>query len=893
MNREDKHIVPPKLAEWFFLWYCRNNLRESILGDLLERFEEDVQRFGTLRARLKYWSNVFRFINRYTLKNSSTQNLRSSQMAIYNQFLLSSFRHLLKHKKYALLNILGLVVGIAGFVIIEAYVRHERSYDQFFHDADLLYRTSADNFTKDGILESSESMGWVPQGEALKNEFPEIVAYTTVRKHFETTSIRFEDQVFGEDLVLAVDEGFLQLFNHPLVTGSASRLSEPNTVILSSSTAAKYFGSEEAVGKFIEVQSYWENEGPFEVVGVVEDVPSNTHLKFDVLISLASMRIRTDQDAWNCLCYYTYFKVDLQSDIVNLEEKVAAITPKYLGEESNLRFGITPVKDIHLKSSYTFEPEPPGDQDTVNFMEIIAFVILLIAWINYINLSTAKAVNRSREVGIRKVIGARKSQLFTQFLTESFILNLISVTIAFVVIQFILPMLGTKYGMSFGALFWDQSFLWIALVLVLVIGTLVAGIYPAVVMSSFPASQVLKSSKGASGVGNSLRKALVVFQYMASFSLITGTLVVNEQLKFMRNADMGIDVSQVLAIENPVFTASQSQTYGNRLQLFQDRLKQNSGVREVGFSYGIPGTDQTGIGSTYGARLEDMAEPKPMAVYVIQMDEGFIPALDVEIIAGRNFDKRLQSDTAAVILNETFIKNLGISDPGSLIDRKIRFGTRPDAREWLIAGIIKDFNRMALRNSIEPTVYIHSPVERPLGFGHQVVKIASTDLTSTVTAIENIWQEIFTETPFDYVFVDENVAQAYAQDDRQADLFLIFASLAIFIAGLGLVGLSSFIALQRSREIGIRKTLGASVQSILALLGMNFLRLFITGSLLCLPLTYWVLSGWLEGYAYRIEFPWWTIILSAILLVLITVLTIGRQTVQAALTNPVKVLRND
>ncbi len=795
-------------------------------------------------------------------------------------------RSLLKNRAFSLINIFGLAIGLAGFGLIYMYVDLELSYDKFHTDSHLLYRVTTDQVVEN-VVGTRDAESFAPEGKVLMDELPEITAYTTTQKLFGNFDLRIGEKLFTEKSVVAADTNFLRLFNYPIINGDMREpLKDPNTIILTTSIAKKYFGNEDPIGKIIHVYSGFNR--PFTVVATIADVPENTHYKFDMLISFESIRERWERDEWGGFNYYTYIKVTEGSDMKALKTKMWALSEKYLSDQATLYFTPQPVEDIHLYSNITFEPEVHGSMKTVYFLGVIALFIIVIAWVNYINLSTAKAMDRAREVGMRKVVGAKKVQLISQFMMESVLINFLSAIIAITIIQLTSPAFNDLIGKQVLQGAWLNTQLLVAMLGLTFVGSILSGVYPAMILSSFKPVAVLKGKLRTSLKGILLRKGLVIFQFCTSLALIAGTMIVYIQIEYMRNRDLGIDTEQVLVVTEPSFGSADS-LEERKLITFQNRVRQIASVAHVGSASSVPGSNSSDISSfSGGLRLDGEAESDRATFYAVYTDEKYADALGIKLLAGRNFIKSMALDTASAIINETVMERLGFNSPEDAVNHYVQLGSSDEAQRYTIIGVFRNFNRQTLKNSYEPTLFFYNESRSS---GYQTVKFQGNDVRHAVTEIENVWYNLFPNAPFEYIFLDDKFDIAYREDRRFGLTFSIFAVLAIIIACLGLFGLSSFIAVQKTKEIGVRKVLGASVSSILYLLSKDFIKLVLYGLLIGIPVVFLGMDQWLDNYAFRIDFPWWVFLAAGMMLLLITLFTVSFQTLKAALSNPSKALR--
>ena len=692
------------------------------------------------------------------------------------------FRSLLKNRVFSMINILGLAVGLAGFSLIWTYVSFELSYDKFHNDSHNIYRVTTDQIVEN-VIRTRDAMSFSPEGRALFDEYPEVINFTTTRKQFGNFTMRIGDQLFAEKMVLAVDTNFLDMFNYPIIEGdSENPLRDPHSMVLTRSVARKLFGDESPIGKSVHV--YVNFNTPFRVTGVVEDTPENTHYKFDMLISFESITESANQDGWNGFNYYTYIKVREGTNMDALRARMPEISRKYLSDETTLFFNLQSLESIHLYSNFTFEPEVHGSARTIYFLGIISVFIIIIAWVNYINLSTAKAMDRAKEVGMRKVVGAQKLHLIKQFLIESMLINIISAIIALTIIQLVKPAFNELIGKEVILSAWLNVDLLTTMLLLFFLGTFLSGFYPALVLSSFQPVSVLKGKLRTSNKGIALRKGLVIFQFTTSLALIAGTVIVYLQINFMRNQDIGVDIDRVFAITEPYRYGNGPEGYGETIETFHNQLAQLSSVLNVASTSTVPGSGSSDISSfSAGLRLDGEAESDRSTYYAVWMDEKYIDAIGLKLLAGRNFVRGMASDSSAIIINETVLKRLGFNQPEDAINHYVQMGTDPENERLNIIGVVNNANRQTLKNDFEPTLFFFN--ERSTA-GNQVVKIAGADIRSTMAEIESIWFNLLPNAPFEYMFLDDKFDIAYKEDQRFGSVFGIFAILAILIACLGL-----------------------------------------------------------------------------------------------------------
>ncbi|MEM6841249.1 MAG: ABC transporter permease [Bacteroidota bacterium] len=867
------------LAQRFFRWFCHPDFYTEISGDLEELYQRNVEQ-GERVAQWKYVLQVLVLFRPSLIRSFSNYSLTNP--AMFRNYLTTGTRNLLKHKLATTINILGLAIGLASFLLISEYVRFEESYDRFFTDADHIYRLSTVQRVN-GEVRVKDAMTYYPAPKVLKDELPEVKEATVTYK-FEEIIIRREESVIQEKQVIAADSNFFKVFDYRIIQGSSeTMLTEPYALVLTESKAKFYFGDQDPIGQTLEVLG--EFNRTFNVTGVIQDVPENTHYKFDILISGSSIKERVGQDNWNDFTFYAFVKLDQYTKLSPLDKKLTALSKKYLGDETNLFFTLFPVADIHLKSDYTYEAESPGSERAVVFLRVISVFILLIAWVNYVNLSTARAVNRAKEVGLRKVVGAVKGQLIGQFLLEAVLVNLLAAFLALLVSELLLPYFNQLVGKQLLPHVWNQPPFLLSLLVFFIIGMFVSGFYPALVLSGFRPIEVLKGKFRNARGGARLRKGLVVVQFAASVVLIAATFIVFRQVQFMQGRDLGIDTDYVVGVSLPQVADGQWKVHNQRVASFSDLLQNHVAVETVGGTSYLPGGSGDDIDSWSGQiQIVGVTNQTTGTTYVNYMDDRFLSTVEIPLLAGRGFDRNRTADTAVVLVNQTFLRRLNIAEVESVINKQVQVG----GLELKIIGVVRDFNRTSLKANVEPTIYLpdHTPASL-------VVKLRPEQYQQGLAYLQETWTEFFPNAPLDYSFLDDRFAALYEQDQRFGDIFATFSGLAIFIAMLGLFGLSSFMAAQRTAEVGVRKVLGATIPSIIGIFYRDFLLLLGIAGFISLPAVYFGMNGWLQSYAYRIDFPWLLAGSALLIVVFFALLTVGYQVYQVAVLNPAKTLRHE
>ncbi len=873
-----------KQAHKFFQWYCHPDYYEDIQGDLEELYLEALDQTSTRKAEWFYAKEVLLLFRLTIIRPISFWGLQYIK-DMFQNYLKIGFRNLAKHQLYTIIHILGLALGLAAFLLINQYTDFEKSYDNFHFQPNQLHRLTTDNVVED-VIKVRDAMSFAPSGKALQDDLPEVIGATTTFKR--RLIFRKDGQPVEERGVIAVDSNFLNLFNYNLLAGNKTELlNEPYTMVLTQKQAKKYFGNANPIGQTIEVLGNFNR--PFKVTGLLEDIPDNTHYKFDILLSLKSYAERTQQDGWNGYNYYTYLRLSEKANLKEIKPKLPALTKKYLGDETKLVFNIQPVKEIHLHSDYTYEPAIHGSARSVYFLDIISIFILLIAWINYINLSTARATERAKEVGLRKVVGAQKSQLMGQFFTESLLINIFGGIVAIGIAQLALPYFNDLVGKTILTEVWQNGDFLKKLGFFCLLGTLITGVYPALVLSSFKPIGVLKGAFSRTKQGTLLRKGLVIFQFTASLVLIAATVIVYQQIRYMTNVDMGINTEKVIGFNNAFMPNLTDEEYESRYTAFMEEVSKQNGITKVASISSLPGGGSSEIGSTSGGfKIVGKTEVVEGTIYRNRMNDRLADALDIQLIAGRHFDRNRAEDTTAFIMNMALVKLLGISDANSVIDQYFQFGRDNQGDKIKIVGVIKDYNRSSLKSTVEPTLFSHQMVN-----SNTVVRLSGNELTSQIGNIQGVWNQFYPDAPFNYAFLEERFDKLYKEDKKFGFLFGNFAILAIIVAILGLFGLASYMSLQRTKEIGVRKVLGATTTNIILLFFKDFVWLILIAVLIGIPLIYWSMNDWLNGYAYRISFPWWVILIAMILVTLLAFITVSWQTFKVAALNPAQTIKHE
>lgn len=811
-------------------------------------------------------------------------------------YLKIALRNLSKRKGFTLLNIFGLAIGMTCCLLILQYVNYERGFDQFHKDADRIARLRIDNYSEGKLLWKSATV-FPAFAPTMKKEFPEIeeagrLIDANVMLTNEARNIKFNEQKG-----YFADPSMLKIFTIPMVKGNpATALNTPEKIILSESYAKKYFGDEDPVGKVLKVNGVGKAR-TFEVTGVFKDYPKNSHLIIDYLVSYSTLgKVLKEQGdtenatetAWGWYDFYTYFKLRPHATIAQVQAKMPALCDRYINSKRDPKSNrkteayLMPMTDIHLEANFNQEAEVNGSGQAVSWLFLIAFFILAIAWTNYINLATARSLERAREVGVRKVMGALREQLVGQFMMESMILNLSALALAITVSYLAMPAFSNFLEQPISFSFANNLRFWLMMLLVFVTGTFLSGMYPAFVMSGIKPIIVLKGIMPKMTGGISMRRVLIVSQFSASIALIIGTIVVYQQINYMRNQKLGLDIAQTLVLEGA--SSVRDSVFQASFKPFKNEVLKLKGAENISLSSTVPGDE---VYWTNGARWMRKPKESNTTMYIMSMDYDFVPAYNMQMVAGRAFSEKFGEDQHRknILLNESAVKALGIENAQKAINEKIVVG----GDTVNVIGVMADFHQESLKRAVNPMV---ARLNLQNG-GYHSIKLQTADISGTLAEVQGLWNRYFPNDPFNYFFLDKHFDKQYKSDILFGKVFGFFAMLAIFVACLGLLGLSSYNVLQRTKEIGVRKVLGASIPSIVVLLSKDFLKLVTIASIIAFPIAWVVMNQWLQDFASRINIQWWVFVVAGIVSLIIALITISFQSVKAALMNPVKSLKTE
>jgi putative ABC transport system permease protein len=803
-------------------------------------------------------------------------------------FIVTAWRGIGRNKGFSFINVFGLAVGLACCMLISGYLCSELTYDTYSANSKQLYRVylSADANGGTTIFPSVD----VAVGPGIKKAFPSVLAYTRLDQH-RPVFVKYDAKTFKEEKIMFIDSNFLQMFSIPLLKGdSKNALTEPETMVITKDFEKKYFGDGDGLGKMITV-----GKNLVKVTGVIDKIPDNSHFHGDAFMSFATEDNASTPQTWSNVNDFTYLLLNKNADPHKLEAAFPQLVAQHVVPEvqhdmgvslaeaqksvNTFKFLLQPITDIHLHSASKYELEPSGDIHYVYIFAALAIFVLLLACINFTNLSTAAATKRAKEIGVRKVLGSEKNKLVWQFLTESLMLTLFSMVLALGLVYLLLPYFNNVAGKHVTIAFYFSSWAIAAeLGLTLVVG-LMAGLYPAVFMSSFKIIPILKGGNGLQLSGkSSLRSGLIVFQFAISTALIIATLVVFQQLSYMQNKKLGYDKNQVLVVND-------AYTLGNNIDAFKQDLVNDHRVVSVTKTDNAPGYDDAGGTVIYAKEIADKGTRTEIPTSIYWIDSNYISTLKMELVKGRNFYPSGPADSASVIVNEAEVSALGFGNTDPIGKTIIRSGQR----HYMIVGVVKDFHFTSAKQKIAPLMMIASGDSN----GKIIARVKTADIPRLISDIKSKWERYNSGAPFNYSFLDQQFALLYGAEQRVGNIFTSFSIIAIIIACLGLFGLAAFMIRQRVKEIGIRKVLGASSVSITTMLSKEFLQLILIAALISFPITWYAMNKWLQDFAYRTTIHWWVFVLAGVIALLVAAITISFQSIKAALANPVKSLRSE
>ena len=801
-----------------------------------------------------------------------------------SNYIKVAFRNLIKTKLFSAINILGLSIGIAACLLILHYVNFERSYDKFHHQSDRIYRLRYQRTSEDGSSVKFAS-STPPAGLIIRERLPEIEKIARIFR-YRGVVVSYKNIKFTEERVFHAEPEFLDIFDFKFTKGDPkSALGGVDQALISQSMAKKYFGDHDPMGKVISV----DKKTDYQITGIFKDVPQNSHIKFDMLLSFENFAKSSGPDYmenWGHTGMYTYLILKNGTDISVFNDKIKEIVESEVGEmlkEYNMimELPLQPLENIHLDSHYMQEYEVNGNREVINFLVIIALFIIIIAWVNYINLSTARSLTRAKEVGLRKTVGGSRQQIMIQFFFETLILNMISLFSALILIYIALPFFSQLTGVPIEYSIWHQSWFWLVLPILFVTGIIISGLYPIIKLSAYQPVTTLRGKIGTSSRGVNLRKVLVAFQYLMAFTMITGTLAVFSQIEYMKSQELGFDHEQTLVIKTP---RVRDETFGDKIVTFKEAIQTNTNVEKFCVVTEVPGRQLYWDNGGIMKAGEDISKSKNYMIVGIDYD--FADLFNIEFVAGRNFSKEYRTDTDGLIFNETAVRWMGFESSDQAVGQKVDYW----GKIYTIVGVLKDYHQQSLKEAFEPIIYRLMPQGRH-NLAQFAIKLKTGNIQRMLQTIEKQYAAFFPGNPMDYFFLDEYFDQQYKSDEQFGHVFGLFALLAIFVTSLGILGLVAFMVTQRTKEIGIRKVLGAGVPRILYILAVDILKLIVFSFVILLPFIYWGIAQWLQSFAYRMNVSFELFFWPLIFVVIVTLVTIGSHVIRAAMGNPVESLR--
>jgi putative ABC transport system permease protein len=865
-----KRVEKAPLIPYVFLrLFLRGEDFYEFSDDIDEVYQQMIDSGPKFRAKAWYWFRVLE-----SIPNLITDKIYWRFMMIKN-YLKIALRNFQRHKGYSFINIAGFAIGMACCLLILLYVRHELSYDRYHEDVERVCRIVIDIRTQTANRVFALVSPTV--APALKADYPQV-EYAARAIPARSRLVRRNDTFFYEDRFMYADQELFDVLTFQFTQGNPlEALTRPNTLVVSQRMSIKYFGNVNPLGETLEI-----NQEEFEITGVVQDSPENTHLKYDLIASLETLRDWDEMSNWYSTMFYTYLKLKPGVNVEEFSQQVSPLADKYVGEQlqswgATYHYFLQPLSSIDLQSHLRYETEPSGNPVYITIFSFVGLFILIIACLNFMNLSTARAANRAKEVGLRKVVGAQKLQLIGQFLGESLLVAFLSLGLAMVIARFAIPLLNDLTG-----IFLSFDLLLIPGILLSLIGGAVlvgmaAGLYPAFVLSAFRPVVTLKGIQRAGSRGLALRTVLVVVQFAISVMLIVGTLTMHKQFNFMKNQYLGFDKQQKLIL--PLRGGIDIQ---ENFASVKDMFSKHSSVTGVTVSSTVPGRGE----SNFAIRLVGEDDPKNQSMFHMYFDDDFIPDYGIDMVAGRAFQKEMKTDfMGAFLINEAAARAFGWTNPEEALGKRLRTGH--GGRVNPIIGVTKNFHYRGLQSEVEPLVMEFLPWT----FRFITLSIDITDLNDTLAFVKSQWKALWPGYPFEHFFLDTDFDRQYRADEQIGNVFGIFTFLGLLIACLGLLGLASFTAESRTKEIGIRKVLGASVGGIVLMLSKQFTKWVLLANCIAWPVAYYFMDRWLKNFAFRIDIGVWTFVLSGVLVLLVAILTVSYQSVKAAVANPVDSLR--
>ncbi len=875
-------LKPPRLPLRFFRWFCHPKLRDHIEGDLMEVYHERLKELGKRKADLKFIADVLLLFRPSIVKPTKGYRNLNNYGMIKSYFKIG-WRHLLMNKSLFAINITGLSVGIATCLIIMLFVVDELSFDRFNEKAERIVRVVLKGKVNGEVIR--EAVTPAPVTPTLVKEFPEVSLGTRLRR-MGSPKIRYQNNTYRNSKIAFVDPNFFEVFTLPFLEGNPkTALAEPHTIVITKEQALKFFGNEDPINKVLDFK---ETGDQYKVTGVIDKVPTNSHFHFDLFASMEGLP-DSKENNWMASNYFNYVVLQDGTDFKTFESKLPAIIEKYMGPQveqmgmtyqkfrengNEIGLFVQPLTDIHLHSDFASqtELEPGGNIKSLYIFGAVAIFMLLIACINFMNLATAAATKRCKEVGVKKVLGSRNGQLVNQFLVESFISTALAFLLAAVVVVAALPMFNHLSGKVLDIDFLLKPKMIAGIFISGMVITLLAGSYPAFYLSSFKAISALKNKLNNSR-GTGIRSSLVVFQFVISACLIVAIIIVNQQMSFIQSKEIGYDRDQLLVLR-------ESYLLGTNESVFRNQIVSDSRVERITMSGFVPaGPSDNNMTNVFPGDQKELIR----RTLVYNIDDQYIPTMGMKLVMGRNFSSTPAVDSTHVIVNETAVRIFGIDkNPiGQILT--VNNGTR----KLTVIGVMKDFHFKSLHETIAPLIMLNNP------YGGLIIRTKSKKIADLLASLDSKWKSFNTDEPFSYALLDELYNETYVTEQKTGSILEIFGGLTIFIACLGLFGLVTFTAEQRTKEIGIRKVLGANITQIVSMLSKDLIILVAVSFVIAFPLGYYLMDKWLQDFAYKIEIQWWVFVSTGLTTLVIAAFTMSFKTILSALKNPVDSLRSE
>jgi putative ABC transport system permease protein len=857
-KRNNRFHKPPSFLEGFLQTMLSAYEREGLCGDFEEIYNDYIEEKGNLRARLWYLAQILAYFPRFI------SNAIYWRVKMIKSYLKIAIRNLKKHKAFSFINVSSLAIGMACAILILLWVQDELGYDRFHENSKYLYRVAIQEELSDGT--NRYAITPAPLGPALKETYPEITNTTRVYKL--QSVVRYKDAQFREGCLM-VDPSFLKMFTFPLIKGDVNTsLNNPHSVIITQEIAEKYFGNREPMGKTVNINNTFD----LTITGILKNVPHNSHLKFDILVPfILAEKLGSSLDSWHEYQYYTYVQLDKDKTLNEVNKKIRNIIAK-IDLDTNSKPYLQSLTKIHLHSNTKYDIEGQGNIKYIYILSVIALFVLLIACINFMNLSTARSTNRAKEIGVRKVVGAFRTNIMQQFLGESILLALIALIIALFIIQLFIPFFNNLSGKQLSLKDIENISIIVRLLGVAIFTGIISGSYPALLLSSFKPVHILRGTLAKGSRGVAFRKALVVVQFSLSIILIISASIAYRQIDFIRNKNLGFEKDHLLYV--PLEDQANIQAYYS----FKNELKQNPKILRVSASDRV----LTNIDSkTSGNDWEGKNPDEMIYIYRLIVDYDFIEISKMKLLEGRTFSPEFPTDlTKAFVVNQEVVKLMGVE---SAAGKKLKFW----GIDGTIIGVVENFHFKPLHNIIEPIAMLVIP--KYLQYAY--IRIHPQNISSTIAFIKKSWEKVYPDSLFEYKFLDDDFDVLYRTEQRMSKILNCFSVFAILVACLGLFGLASFSAEKRSKEIGIRKVLGASVINIAIMLSKDLAKWVILANLIAWPIGYFALSRWLQNFAYRTNISIWPFLMAAVLTFFTAFLTVSYQSIKAAIANPRDSLR--